>query len=30
MLDGQRKYFSHRAEHGFTGRMMGVVGIKER
>ena len=26
--DGRRKYFSHRAEHGFTGRMMGVVGIK--
>jgi YfiH family protein len=25
--DGRRKYFSHRAEHGFTGRMMGVVGI---
>jgi YfiH family protein len=28
--DGRRKYFSHRAEHGFTGRMMGVVGIIER
>jgi len=28
--DGRRKYFSHRAEHGFTGRMMGVVGVKER
>jgi YfiH family protein len=26
--EGRRKYFSHRAEHGFTGRMMGVVGIK--
>jgi len=26
--DGRKKYFSHRAEHGFTGRMMGVVGIK--
>lgn len=25
---GERKYFSHRAEHGFTGRMMSVVGIK--
>jgi len=25
---GRRKYFSHRAEHGFTGRMMGVVGVK--
>ncbi len=24
---GGRKYFSHRGEHGFTGRMMGVVGI---
>jgi YfiH family protein len=29
-LDERRKYFSHRAEHGFTGRMMGVVGIIER
>jgi copper oxidase (laccase) domain-containing protein len=28
--DGRRKYFSHRAEHGFTGRMMGVVGIIKR
>jgi len=28
--DGQRKYFSHRSEHGFTGRMMGVVGVKKR
>jgi len=25
--EGRRKYFSHRAEHGFTGRMMSVVGI---
>lgn len=25
--DGERKYFSHRAEHGFTGRMMSVVGV---
>jgi YfiH family protein len=25
--DGRKKYFSHRAEHGFTGRMMGVVGV---
>lgn len=25
--DGGRKYFSHRAEKGFTGRMMAVVGI---
>lgn len=24
---GQRKYFSHRAEHGFTGRMMSMVGV---
>ncbi|MEO6801761.1 MAG: peptidoglycan editing factor PgeF [Granulicella sp.] len=24
---GERKYFSHRIEHGFTGRMMSVVGI---
>jgi polyphenol oxidase len=23
--DGRRKYFSHRAERGFTGRMMGVI-----
>jgi YfiH family protein len=25
---GERKYFSHRAEHGFTGRMMSVVGVE--
>jgi len=25
--DGKRKYFSHRAEHGFTGRMMSVIGV---
>jgi len=25
--DGRRKYFSHRAEHGFTGRAMGIIGI---
>jgi len=25
--DGRRKYFSHRAERGFTGRMMSVVGV---
>lgn len=25
--DGERKYFSYRAEHGFTGRMMSVVGV---
>ena len=24
---GERKYFSHRDEHGFTGRMMSVVGV---
>lgn len=27
--DAERKYFSHRAEHGFTGRMMSVVGVVE-
>jgi len=27
--EGRRKYFSHRAEHGFTGRMMAVVGVKQ-
>jgi YfiH family protein len=26
--DGARKYFSHRAERGFAGRMMGVIGVK--
>ena len=25
--DGARQYFSHRDEHGFTGRMMAVIGI---
>ena len=25
--DGGRKYFSHRAERGFTGRAMGVIGV---
>jgi copper oxidase (laccase) domain-containing protein len=25
--DEERKYFSHRAEHGFTGRMMSVIGV---
>jgi copper oxidase (laccase) domain-containing protein len=24
--NGKRKYFSHRAENGFTGRMMSVIG----
>lgn len=27
MLDGGRKYFSHRAERGLAGRMMSVIGI---
>ena len=27
MKDGQRRYFSHRAEHGFTGRMLSVIGV---
>jgi YfiH family protein len=27
LLHGQRKYFSHRAEHGFTGRMMSMIGV---
>ena len=26
--DGRRKYFSHRAERGFTGRMLSVVGVR--
>jgi YfiH family protein len=26
---GRRKFFSHRAENGFTGRMMSVVGISD-
>ncbi len=26
-LPGGRRYFSHRYEHGFTGRMMNVIGI---
>ncbi len=25
--DGQRKYFSHRADRGFTGRAMGLIGV---
>jgi len=29
LQDGRRKYFSHRAEHGFTGRMISVVGVRE-
>jgi polyphenol oxidase len=27
LKDGRRKYFSHRAEHGFTGRMLSVIGV---
>jgi polyphenol oxidase len=27
MKDGRRKYFSHRAERGFTGRMLSVIGV---
>ena len=26
-LPGPRRYFSHRCEHGFTGRMMNVIGV---
>lgn len=26
-FNGEKKYFSHRAEHGFTGRMMSVIGV---
>jgi len=26
-VDGRRKYFSHRAEKGFTGRAMGMIGV---
>lgn len=29
LKDGRRKYFSHRAEHGFTGRMLSVIGAIE-
>jgi YfiH family protein len=28
-VEGRRKYFSHRAEKGFTGRMMSVIGAME-
>jgi copper oxidase (laccase) domain-containing protein len=28
-LDGRRRYFSHRAEKGFTGRMLSVAGAAE-
>lgn len=27
--DGRRKYFSHRAEQGFTGRMLSIIGTTE-
>ena len=27
LQSGRRKYFSHRAEHGFTGRMLSVIGV---
>lgn len=27
VANGGRKYFSHRNEHGFTGRMMSVIGV---
>jgi YfiH family protein len=29
LRDGRRKFFSHRAEHGYTGRMLSVVGVKD-
>jgi YfiH family protein len=28
--NGQRRYFSHRDEHGYTGRMLSVIGIAEK
>jgi len=28
LKDGRRKYFSHRAEDGYTGRMLSVIGTK--
>jgi hypothetical protein len=30
LKDARRKYFSHRAEHGFTGRMLSVIGTTAR
>ncbi|HEX3375082.1 MAG TPA: laccase domain-containing protein, partial [Edaphobacter sp.] len=27
--NGQRRYFSHRDEHGYTGRMLSVIGVTE-
>jgi hypothetical protein len=29
LANGRRRYFSHRGEHGFTGRMLSVVGAGE-
>jgi YfiH family protein len=29
LKNGRRRYFSHRAEKGFTGRMMSVIGVRE-
>ena len=29
LAEGRRKYFSHRAEHGYTGRMLSVIGAVE-
>lgn len=28
--NGERRYFSHRMEHGYTGRMMAVIGVAGR
>jgi YfiH family protein len=28
--NGERRYFSHRMEHGYTGRMMAVIGVATR
>ncbi|MDE1156568.1 MAG: laccase domain-containing protein [Acidobacteriaceae bacterium] len=27
--NGNRKYFSHRGESGFTGRMLSVIGVQQ-
>jgi len=29
LKNGRRRYFSHRAEQGFTGRMMSVIGVRD-
>jgi YfiH family protein len=29
LKNGRRRYFSHRAEHGFTGRMLSVIGVAD-